>query len=227
MPLNNLNSPFHFRTVGTTACLSIFILGIIYAITTLLGLLSLELPNDPIGDPYFTIMELLTILIASLMVIAMVAIHAYASPERKSYSLAAVCFMFIMAGITSSLHFVILAVGHQIKYEETAGFSLLVSFRWPSVAYALDILAWDWFFALSILFAAPVFRTGRLEKITRILMIVCGILSLAGLTGVPLANMQIRNIGIIGYAVVAPVVFLLIGLIMGRADVSGTILPKE
>ena len=218
MPPGSLNSMSHFRRVGKTACLAIFILGIIYAITTLLGLLSLESPYDPIGDPYFTIMEILTILIASLMVIAMVAIHAYASPERKVYSLAAVCFMFIMAGITSSVHFVILAVGHQIKYEETAGFSFFLSFRWPSVAYALDILAWDWFFALSILFAAPVFRTGKLEKMVRTLMIICGILSLAGLIGVPLANMQIRNIGIIGYAVIAPVVFLLIGIILGRSN---------
>lgn len=218
MPLSSLNSMSHFRTVGKTACLAIFILGIIYAITTLLGLLSLESPHDPIGDPYFTIMEILTILIASLMVIAMGAIHAYAAPERKAYSLAAVCFMFITAGITSSVHFVILAVGHQIEYGETTGLSFFLSFRWPSVAYALDILAWDWFFALSILFAAPVFRTGRLEKIARTLMMVCGMLSLAGLIGVPLANMQIRNIGIIGYAVVAPVVFLVIGIILGRSN---------
>ena len=209
---------FHFRTVGKTACLAIFLLGIVYAITTLLGLLSLESPYDPIGDPYFTIMEILTILLASLMVIATVAIHAYASPEHKVYSLAAVCFMVIMACITSIVHFVILAVGHQIKYEETAGFSFLLSFRWPSVAYALDILAWDWFFALSILVAAPVFRTGKLEKMARTLMTICGILSLAGLIGVPLANMQIRNIGIIGYAVIAPVVFLLIGIILGRSN---------
>ena len=153
----------------------------------------------------------------------MVAIHGYASPERKVYSLAAICFMFIMAGITSSVHFVILAVGHQVEYGETTGFSFLLSFRWPSVAYALDILAWDWFFAISILMAAPVFRRGKLEKIVRTLMIICGILSLAGLIGVPLANMQIRNIGIIGYAVIAPVVFLLIGVILGRAGAPGNV----
>ena len=223
MPLSSSNSTSRFRLVGKTACLAIFILGIIYAITTLLGLLSLGSPHDPIGDPYFTIMEILTILIASLMVIAMVAIHGYASPELKAYSLAAVCFMFMMAGITSSVHFVILAVGHQVEYRETTGFSFFLSFRWPSVAYALDILAWDWFFAISILMAAPVFRRGKLEKIVRTLMIICGILSLAGLIGVPLANMQIRNIGIIGYAVIAPVVFLLIGVILGRAAAPGTV----
>jgi len=36
------------------------------------------------------------------------------------------------------------------------------------------------------------------------------------LIGVPLADMQIRNIGIIGYGVVAPIVFLLLGIVFGR-----------
>jgi hypothetical protein len=86
----------------------------------------------------------------------------------------------------------------------------------------LDILAWDFFFALSMLFAAPVFKEGRLEKAVRILMIVSGVLSLIGLIGVPLADMGVsnwfiyRNIGVIGYAVVAPVAFLLLGMIFGR-----------
>ena len=83
--------------------------------------------------------------------------------------------------------------------------------------YALDILAWDLFFGLSMLFAAPVFKKDRFEKNLKILLITSGILSLFGLIGVPLQNMQIRNIGIIGYAVVAPVAFLLIGKILGRS----------
>ena len=75
-----------------------------------------------------------------------------------------------------------------------------------------------WFFALAMLLVAPVFKVGRLEKTVRILMLVSGLLSLAGLLGVPLADMQVRNIGIIGYAVVAPVVFLLIGIVFGRTQ---------
>jgi len=47
-------------------------------------------------------------------------------------------------------------------------------------------------------------------------MIVCGLLSLAGLIGVPLDNMQLRNIGIVVYGAIAPVAFLLIGIFLGR-----------
>ena len=76
--------------------------------------------------------------------------------------------------------------------------------------YALDILAWDLFFGLLMyFFAAQVFKKDRLEKNLKILLITSGILSLFVLIGVPLQNMQIRNIGIIGYTIVAPIAFLL------------------
>jgi hypothetical protein len=183
----------------------------------ILGFVSLQSPDDPIGDPYFTIMELLIILIVPLMVLCMVAVYAYSPPEARAYSLAALVFMALMAGISSSLHFVVLTVSRQVAAAGLPSPGLLFSFEWPSVVYTLDILAWDWFFALSILFAAPAFRSGRLERSLRALMILCGVLSLGGLLGVPLANMQIRDIGIAGYAVVSIPVFLLMGIVFGRA----------
>lgn len=204
------------RTIGRTAAWAVFFLLVVYAVTTALGFLSLKSPDDPIGDPYFSIMELLIVLIAPLMLISMITVHAYAPPETKAYSLTALVFMTLLAGITSSVHFVILTVSRQLEAAGLTGVHLLFSFKWPSVAYTLDILAWDWFFALSMLFAAPVFKGGKLKTMVRMLMIVSGVLSLAGLIGVPLGDMQIRNIGIIGYAVVAIVVFLLLGIVFGR-----------
>jgi hypothetical protein len=204
---------FQHRTIGKATAWAVFCLGILYAVTTVLGLLSLKSAQDPIGDPFFSIMELLTVLIAPLMVVSMVVVHAYAPSEMKVYSLVALIFMILLAGITSSVHFIILSVGHQIAATGLAWVPLLLSFKWPSIAYTLDILAWDWFFPLSMLCAAPVFKVGRLEKTVRILMIISGMLSLAGLIGVPLEDMQIRMIGILGYAVVSPIVFLMLGMV--------------
>jgi hypothetical protein len=204
--------------LGRAATFAVFFLLIAYTATLILGILSLKYPQDPIGDPYFSLLELLIIVMAPLMVIVMVAVHAYALPETKIYSLIALAFMIILASVTCSVHFVILTVSRQI---DSAGFPwapLFFSFKWPSVVYALDILAWDFFFALSMFFAAPVFRIGRLEKTIRILMIVSGILSIVGLIGVPLANMNVRNIGILGYVGVSLVVFLLLGIVFGRTS---------
>jgi hypothetical protein len=220
-------TPQH-RTLGRIAAWGTFFLLIVYAVTTVLGLLSLKSPLDPIGDPYFTLMELLIVLIAPLLVVSMIVVHAYAAPEAKAYSLTALAFMILLAGITSSVHFVVLTVSRQIEAAGLTEAPLLFSFNWPSVAYTLDILAWDIFFALAMLFAAPVFKRGRLETTLRLLMIVSGVLSLVGLVGVPLANMQVRNIGIIGYAGVSLGVFLLLGILFGRAqEVPRAIEPKR
>lgn len=207
-------TPQH-QTIGQIAAWAVFALGLLYAVTTVLGLLSLESAQDPIGDPFFTLMELLTIAIAPLMVVTLVAVHSYARPEVKLYSLMALILMALMAGITSSVHFTIVSVSRQIAAAGLPSATLLFSFRWPSVAYALDILAWDWFFALSMFCVAPVFKVGRLEKTVRSLMVISGVLSLGGLVGVPLGNMQVRMVGLVGYGVVAPVAFLLLGRVLG------------
>jgi len=206
-----------FQKVGRLSCLAVFILGLAYAITTTAGLLTLPSADEPISNPYFSIMEILTILIAPLMAISMVAVHYFAAPADKIYSLIAVIFMFLMTGITSCVHFVVLSMGQQEAVAQLSNPALFFSFRWPSVVYVLDILAWDWFFALSMLFAASVFRRNGPEKKIRLLMIISGVLSLAGLLGIPFGNMQIRNIGIIGYAVLAPVIFFLLSKIFKTA----------
>lgn len=215
------------RSIGRIAASSVFVLGVAYAIVTALGFLSLESPQDPIGDPYVTLMRLLILPLAALYLITMVAIHAYARPESTVYSLTALVFMTVLAAITTSVHFVILTVGPQLEATGLPWVSLIISFTWPSLLYALDILAWDWFFALSLLFASLVFTEGKLERAVRILLLVSGVLSLAGLVGVPLADIQVRNIGVIGYAVVAPIAFLLIGVLFERTPPASNTFEHE
>lgn len=211
-----------YRRLGRSASLLVFILVVVYAATNVLGFLSLKSPLDQIGDPYFTIMEVLILLMVPPMILSMIAVHAYANQDAKPFSSAALAFMIAMGVITSGLHFVVLTVSRQLTAAGLASAPLLFSFKWPSVAYTLDILAWDWFFALAILFAAPVFSGRGLERAIQLVMIVSGVLSLIGLLGVPLAIMNVgywltvRNIGIVGYALVAPVAFLLMEILFGR-----------
>lgn len=73
------------RMLGRIASFAVFSLLIAYAVTLVLGFLSLKSPQDPIGDPFFSILELLIVVIAPLMVIVMIAVHAYASPETNPY----------------------------------------------------------------------------------------------------------------------------------------------
>ncbi|HYB75432.1 MAG TPA: hypothetical protein VEC08_00585 [Nitrososphaerales archaeon] len=208
-----------YRRLGRISSYVVFVVLLAYVPTLILGLLSLKSPLQPIGDPYFSLMELLIVIAAPLMLIVMVAVHAYAPREAKAYSLTALVFMVILTGITTTVHFAILTVSREIASAGFSQSSYLLSFNWPSVAYATDDLAWDLFFAFSMLFAAFVFKNGVLEKAIRYSMFVSGGLSFVGLFGVPLLGQTpvIRNIGVIGYAGVAIVVFLLLGLLFGRS----------
>ena len=69
-----------------------------------------------------------------------------------------------------------------------------------------------------MLFAAPVFSGSRLGNAIRFTMIASGVLALAGLIGVITGNMQLRNIGIIGYVPVFLCVAVLIALLFARTD---------
>ena len=144
------------RRLGLFSAVAVVVLDVAYAVTLAVGFWSLASPDQPIGDPMFSILEILIILMMPVLVTLMVAVHAWAPSHAKVLSLTAVVFMGMLAGVTCSLHFVILTVGHHPAFVGQPWLPLLVSFTWPSVAYALDILAWDVFFALAMLCAAPV-----------------------------------------------------------------------
>jgi hypothetical protein len=205
------------RRLGVFSAAATVILLIAYAVTLTVGLLSLESPQQPIGDPMFSILEVLIILMMPVMVALMVAVHAWAPMHSKTLSLTSLVFMGLLAGVTCSLHFVILTLSRQPEFTGQSWVPLVFSFTWPSVAYALDILGWDVFFALSMLFAAPVFWGTRLAAWIRVLMVASGVLALAGLSGVVVGDMQLRNIGIVGYVGVFLLVAALLAVLFYRA----------
>jgi hypothetical protein len=206
------------RGLGIYSAAATVILLVAYAVTLAVGLASLKSPQQPIGDPMFTILEILIILMMPAMVALMVAVHAWAPTHAKTLTLTSVVFMGLLAGMTSIVHFCILTLSRQPEFARQSWLPLVLSFNWPSVVYALDILAWDIFFPLSMLFAAPVFGGSRLAGWIRVLMIASGVLSLAGLSGVVVGDMEVRNIGIVGYVGVFLVVAALLTVFFYRAN---------
>ena len=205
------------RSFGILSAAATVILLVAYAVTLVMGLLSLESPQEPIGDPMFTILEILIIVMMPAMVALMVAVHAWAPMHAKTLTLTSVVFMGLLAGVTSVVHFCVLSLSRQPEFAGQSWLPMVLSFKWPSVVYALDILAWDIFFPLSMLFAAPVFWGSRLAAWIRVLMIASGVLAFAGLSGVVVGDMQLRNIGIVGYVGVFLIVAALLAVLFYRA----------
>jgi len=184
-----------------------------YVAVLTLGIITLPSADHPIGEPYFTVMELLILLMVPPIILMMIAIASCARPRQKALGVASVTFMAMAGCTTSAVHFAILVLSRHPTFSEMPRF---LAFEWPSVVYVVDILAWDIFFALSVLFAAPIFRGNGLAAWIRMLLIASGLLAFAGLAGVVTGDMQIRNIGILGYAGIFPIAALLIALFFYR-----------
>jgi len=205
---------------GLGSSIGVAVLSIVYTTVLAIALATLPSANEPIRGPAFVTLEVLILLLAPLTVCLMAAIHLWAPPDRRALSLAAALFMAIVAGLTGTLHLTILSLSGHSTIVVSSWFRHLFSFEWPSIAYAVDIAAWDIFFPLSMLSVAPVFRGSRLGNIISALAVLSGGLSLAGLLGPLTGDMRLRNIGIVGYAVVFPVMAAAVALLFHRTYVS-------
>jgi hypothetical protein len=202
--------------LGVAAGYALPVLCLVYAVVLAIGLYTLPSPDQPIQQPWFSWLEILILGIAPAMVMLMVALHAWAPLERKSVALLGIAFMSMCSAVTCSVHFAILALSHQPIIADAAWTTVVFSFKWPSLAYALDILAWDFFFPLAAICAALAVSGSALATAVRVLLFSSATLALAGLVGVPLEDMNIRNIGIVGYVVLFPIAALLLAILFGR-----------
>ncbi len=184
------------------------LIGAAYVVTLSWGV-AIHGLNEPIADPVLAVMEVLTLMSAPPMVVMMAAIHQRASVGHKIWGEGALAFTILFAGTTSTVHFVELTA---IRQSGPGGIT------WPSSAYAAELLAWDWFLGLALLFAAPVFGNGGRERAVRIGLLVSGILCIVGTVGPAVGNMRLQLVGVFGYAVVLPVVCFLLARVFRRDD---------
>lgn len=204
------------RRVGLWSAAGLGAVGVLYAIVVAAGVSAVGL-DDPIVDPILAVMEVLTLLSAPLIVILFAAIHCYAPKNRKVFSLTALAFGILMAGLTSGVHFVELTAGRQ------TGPAIL---SWPSPEYALELLAWDVFLGFALVFATPVFPGRGRQAAARWALGVTGGLCLVGIVGPLTGRMALQRIGILGYGVGLPITsFILVAvfrepLITSRAAAS-------
>lgn len=192
--------------VGAWSALAVSGISAAYLIVLTIGIWTTGF-SEPIIDPTLAIMEILTLLSAPFAVTTMAALHSCASDDKKVFSIIALAFMVLTAGITMSVHFAELTASRQTG----AG-----SLAWPSTLYAAELLAWDVFLGLSLLFAAQVFENQGLERVVAGGMSITGILCLAGVSGPALGEMQLQFVSVLGYGLGLPIVFFLLARLFRR-----------
>lgn len=182
---------------GRWSAIAVLVVGVAYALVLAHGMRAYGL-ETPIGDPTLAVMEVLTILSAFPVLGMLAAVARLAPPARGWWALAAVVFAALLAGTTTAVHVL------ELAGDRTGGTAGLV---WPSPRYAAELVAWDVFLGAALLCGAraivPVTRAaGR----ARVAMVAAGALALAGIAGPLLGVMRLQLIGVLGYAVLLPVV---------------------
>jgi hypothetical protein len=191
--------------IGAVSGAAVAVLSASYVAVLVVGLLAIQTPGGQIPDPWFTFMELLILLLAPSMVLLSIAVQSWVPDERRVLGTIAVVFFSICAAITMSVHLVVLVASRNPLFSDPTTMQSLFSFQWPSVAYVLDILAWDVAFPVGAFAAAVAIPGSAGIPAARILLFCSAVLAFTGLVGVPLNDMWLRNIGILGYAFLFPI----------------------
>jgi hypothetical protein len=148
-------------------------------------------------QPFATIIGFL--LTPSFLVV-MVCIHCYAPERKKVFSLAGLSFALMYATLISLNYFIQLTFVNQSTFDVSV-FSMTNP---QSMMWVIEILGY-FFMGLATLFAAPVFDSGRIEKIIRWLFIINGILGIGALIGYGLnVPLEIMLGGLIVWDIVMP-----------------------
>ncbi|MCL4215364.1 MAG: hypothetical protein KJZ74_15790 [Gemmatimonadales bacterium] len=169
--------------------------GVAYVVTVGIGMALFGL-REPIGDPILGVMEVLTLVSAVPTVVLMAAIHEHVDGGRKLHALIALCFAVLFAGLTCVVHFVELTAVRQLGTGRIA---------WPSAEYAAELLAWDLFLGLALVFASRALADEPGVGWVRGALLAAGALCLGGLVGPVTGRMEWQFVGVFGYAIVLPI----------------------
>ncbi|MCW2721307.1 hypothetical protein [Pseudonocardia sp.] len=192
------------RLAGRWSAMFVAAISAAYAVVMVVGFASMGNLTDPLPDPYLAVAEVLILVMAPVMVVLMAAVHACAPVHLRMFGLVAFGWMLVAACLTMTVHVVQLVMVRRIEPESVPGFARLFDFAWPSMLYAVDVVAWDLLLGLSLVFAAAVF-TGPGYRTARLWLLVSGVLCLVGLVGPAIDVMALRGIGILGYVVAFPI----------------------
>ena len=132
-----------------------------------------------LGSPYFnalTGLQILAFLQALFVLVLTIAIYDYAPTNKKILARLGIAFALAFT-ILSSMHYYIQWVGvrQSILRNDLTGLGLFVQFNFDSPVSAINMLGWMFFYGLTTLVLAPLFKKDRLEAWIRWAFLINGI----------------------------------------------------
>ena len=128
---------------------------------------------------------------APTFVVLMVCIHHYAADDKKIFSQIGLSFALIYAAVITTDYFIQwTVVVPSILSGETEGFSLFTQYDPHGIFIALEGLGYL-MMSVPLLFAAPTFAGGRLERAIRWLFVASFVLAIGSYVGLSLLRYDI------------------------------------
>ncbi|MHB8132665.1 MAG: hypothetical protein ACYDH1_00460 [Anaerolineaceae bacterium] len=190
-------------------------LGGLYIILIAWGLITADPATGMIQNDKRILMEITTILSSILLLLFFTSIHFFIEPRNIFFSFLGIIFMSFSTVLTCCVHFISITVADKILMANES-LTPILSLGWPSVLLSIDILSWDFFFGLAILFLGIGLFENENQRKTAVLMLLSGIFSLFGLIALPLDNMNIRYIGVFGYTLLPVIVCIFFNFAMKK-----------
>ena len=159
-----------------------------------------------------------SLLLAPTFVVLMVSLHYYASPDKKIWSHLGIAFTLIYA-VMASINYILqlTVVRLSIVNKETDGLAMFVMGNSHSIFWALA--STYVFMNLAMLFAAPIFYGGRLERWIRWLFIANGLSVVVSIFGVVVDSPAIYLlVSLVPWCIIFSLATALVAVLFKRID---------
>ena len=170
-----------------------------------------------------TLTQVAAFLLGPLSLILFCSLHDYAAAEKKILTRIGLCCIIATMVLGSQMYFVHFnAMRLIISKRALAGLEQFVEWNPSSAIAASGVLAWTFFWGLALLFVAPIFSGGRLERRLRYASLICGSCGVLGAAGFLFEKPVLMLVYFIGALVAGTTLYVLEGLLFKRLEDGAT-----
>ena len=206
------------------------ILNIVWAIGLVMALAVFPLPSwttlagfvasvKPASLAAATLSQVSAYFLGPLSLILLCSLHDYAPVDKKILTRIGVCCMIATMVLGNQMYFVHFNAMRLIHSKGAlTGLEQFVEWNPGSAIAASGLLAWTFFWGLALLFVAPIFSGGRLERWLRYTFLICGVCGILGAVGYLFENTLLMSLYFLGAVVAATTMYVLEILLFKRLE---------
>ncbi|MGB2679366.1 MAG: hypothetical protein WAN12_19965 [Candidatus Acidiferrum sp.] len=187
--------------------------------TTLAGFVAAVKPASLVAA---TLSQVAAYLLGPLSLILLCSLHDYAPQDKKILTRVGLCCMIATMALGNQMYFVHFNAMRLIHSKGAlTGLEQFVEWNPSSAISASGVLAWTFFWGLALLFVAPVFSGGRLERWLRWTFLICGGCGILGAVGFLFENTVFMSLYFVG-ALVAGTTMYVLEILLFKRLANGT-----